>query len=461
MYNSNRKSGYDWIIIGIYISLLIIGWFAIYAATYSYNVEVDFLDASVPITKQTIYVVVAVSVFLSSLYINSKFWHTFAYIFYGIGIFLLFLVLIFGSEIKGAKAWFVFGGFSFQPAEIAKFGTALALSSFLSYFKVNLKTTSYLWISVFIIFTPIFFILLQPDAGSALTFFSFFILLFIEGFSPLFYLAFILCIIVFITTFIFPLIFVIFSLLIVAIIFSWFYFKSFKFQWPLLIISIITILTVFILYNQILGLGIAIGVLLLSLILLWKGRQEKLVFIMPIGIIGLCLFAISSIKLFEGLEAHQQERIKVWLKPEECDPRGSLYNVLQSKVAIGSGGFFGRGFMNGNMTKLKFVPEQSTDFIFSTIGEEQGFVGSSIVILLYILLIWRILQRSEQESNKFISHFGICLAGLIFIHVLINIGMTLGLMPIIGIPLPFISKGGSSLIGFSLMLGVFIRMQTK
>ena len=190
-------------------------------------------------------------------------------------------------------------------------------------------------------------------------------------------------------------------------------------------------------------------------------EREKLVFIMPIGIIGLCLFAVSSIKLFEGLEAHQQERIKVWLKPEECDPRGSLYNVLQSKVAIGSGGFFGRGFMNGNMTKLKFVPEQSTDFIFSTIGEEQGFVGSSIVILLYILLIWRILQRSEQESNKFISHFGICLAGLIFIHVLINIGMTLGLMPIIGIPLPFISKGGSSLIGFSLMLGVFIRMQTK
>ena len=355
----------------------------------------------------------------------------------------------------------MFGGFSFQPAEIAKFGTALALSSFLSYFKVNLKTTSYLWISVFIIFTPIFFILLQPDAGSALTFFSFFILLFIEGFSPLFYLAFILCIIVFITTFIFPLIFVIFSLLVLAIIFSWFYFKSFKFQWPLLIISVITILTVFILYNQILGLSLAIGALLLSLILLWKGRQEKLVFIMPIGIIGLCLFAISSIKLFEGLEAHQQERIKVWLKPEECDPRGSLYNVLQSKVAIGSGGFFGRGFMNGNMTKLKFVPEQSTDFIFSTIGEEQGFVGSSIVILLYILLIWRILQRSEQESNKFISHFGICLAGLIFIHVLINIGMTLGLMPIIGIPLPFISKGGSSLIGFSLMLGVFIRMQTK
>lgn len=182
---------------------------------------------------------------------------------------------------------------------------------------------------------------------------------------------------------------------------------------------------------------------------------------MPIGIIGLCLFAVSSIKLFEGLEAHQQERIKVWLKPEECDPRGLLYNVLQSKVAIGSGGFSGRQLMNGNMTKLKFVPEQSTDFIFSTIGEEQGFVGSSIVILLYILLIWRILQRSEQESNKFISHFGICLAGLIFIHVLINIGMTLGLMPIIGIPLPFISKGGSSLIGFRLMLGVFIRMQTK
>jgi rod shape determining protein RodA len=206
---------------------------------------------------------------------------------------------------------------------------------------------------------------------------------------------------------------------------------------------------------------VALGFLGVSLIMLWRNRQEKLSLFLPLAVAVLYAFSYFSINLFNGLELHQQERIKVWLKPSECDPRGSLYNLLQSKVAIGSGGMLGKGFMNGNMTKLKFVPEQSTDFIFSTIGEEQGFFGSVIVILLFVILIWRILNTSERMTNKFASYFGLSLAGFLFIHVLVNIGMTMGLVPIIGIPLPFISKGGSSLIGFSLMLGVFIRMQSR
>ena len=172
-------------------------------------------------------------------------------------------------------------------------------------------------------------------------------------------------------------------------------------------------------------------------------------------------FALMTTQLFLSLDKHQQERINVWLKPSECDPRGSLYNILQSKVAIGSGGFWGKGFLKGNMTKLRFVPEQSTDFIFSTIGEEHGFIGSVLVVTLFTILMLRIMRTAESISTKFISYYSMGLAGLLLVHVLVNIGMTIGLMPIIGIPLPFISKGGSSLIGFSLMLGIYIRMQAK
>jgi rod shape determining protein RodA len=461
MIRTVRNAQYDWMIIGIYLSLIIIGWFSIYAATYTYSEDTNFLDLSVPITKQTVYIAIALSVFIIALFIDVKFWHTFAYIFYGISIFLLLLVLFVGSEIKGARAWFVIGGFSFQPSEIAKFCTTLAVSSYLSYYKVNLKTGVYQWIVVGIIFAPVFFILLQPDAGSAITFLSLFILLFIEGFNPVYYISAVSLFLSFVFSILFPLEQVIMAIILAAIGFSWFNFKIFKYHYLLLAVLLISLIYGF----YFLGLGymiyVALGFLGVSLIMLWRNRQEKLSLFLPLAVAVLYAFSYFSINLFNGLELHQQERIKVWLKPSECDPRGSLYNLLQSKVAIGSGGMLGKGFMNGNMTKLKFVPEQSTDFIFSTIGEEQGFFGSVIVILLFVVLIWRILNTSERMTNKFASYFGLSLAGFLFIHVLVNIGMTMGLVPIIGIPLPFISKGGSSLIGFSLMLGVFIRMQSR
>jgi rod shape determining protein RodA len=461
MIKKRQEANYDWIIIGIYLSLLIIGWLSIYSVTYTQNINVDVFDLSVPITKQTVYVLSALLVFLFTLWIDDKFWHTFAYVIYGIGILFLLLVLIVGTEIKGAKAWFVIGGFSFQPSELAKFGTTLALASYLSYFKTNLKQLNYQLISFAIILLPVFLIFLQPDAGSALVLMSFLILLYIEGLNNLYYFVFLLMVSVFIASFLIPIPFVVIGILLLCIIVSWFYFRKFKFQWILFAIVLTSALVAIIIYpvfEVIIGLAVF---LLVSLIYLWRSKEEKLSIFLMAGSVLLILFSYTTIHFFNTLEPHQQERIKVWLKPSECDPRGSLYNILQSKVAIGSGGFLGSGYLKGNMTKLKFVPEQSTDFIFSSIGEEHGFVGSLTVIVLFFILIFRIVLMSEQMEKKFQSNYALGLAGLLLFHVVINIGMTLGLLPIIGIPLPFISKGGSALIGFSLMLGVYLKMQSK
>jgi rod shape determining protein RodA len=461
MIKKRQEANYDWIIIGIYLSLLIIGWLSIYSVTYTQNINVDVFDLSVPITKQTVYVLSALLVFLFTLWIDDKFWHTFAYVIYGIGILFLLLVLIVGTEIKGAKAWFVIGGFSFQPSELAKFGTTLALASYLSYFKTNLKQLNYQLISFAIILLPVFLIFLQPDAGSALVLMSFLILLYIEGLNNLYYFVFLLMVSVFIASFLIPIPFVVIGILLLCIIVSWFYFRKFKFQWILFAIVLTSALVAIIIYpvfEVIIGLAVF---LLVSLIYLWRSKEEKLSIFLMAGSVLLILFSYTTIHFFNTLEPHQQERIKVWLKPSECDPRGSLYNILQSKVAIGSGGFLGSGYLKGNMTKLKFVPEQSTDFIFSSIGEEHGFVGSLTVSVLFFILIFRIVLMSEQMEKKFQSNYALGLAGLLLFHVVINIGMTLGLLPIIGIPLPFISKGGSALIGFSLMLGVYLKMQSK
>lgn len=452
---------YDWVTIGIYISMLCIGWMAYYAVTYTQNEGRDFFDLSTPITKQTVFTVTALLVFITVTFIDWKFWQNFAYIFYGAGLVLLILVLIFGSEIKGAKAWFSFGGFSFQPAEIAKLGTALALSAYLSNFKTDLKVRQYQLVAIGLILVPVFLILLQPDAGSALTFFSFFLLLFVAGLNEIYFLIGAVLIATFILSIVFPLEYFELGLLIIIPIIAWYFSKRFPLSWAVLALSLAAVVISFLYLSYWYWIGIGVLGSLVFLILLWRSRQERLSLALLSSMILLTGFALMTTQLFLSLDKHQQERINVWLKPSECDPRGSLYNILQSKVAIGSGGFWGKGFLKGNMTKLRFVPEQSTDFIFSTIGEEHGFIGAVLVVTLFTILMLRIMRTAESISTKFISYYSIGLAGLLLVHVLVNIGMTIGLMPIIGIPLPFISKGGSSLIGFSLMLGIYIRMQAK
>lgn len=458
----NRITGYyDWITIGLYLSLLIIGWLAIYSVSASQIAGMDFLNMENPVTKQSFYLLMALVVFGFMQVINEKFWHTFSYLIYAISLIFLFLVLIFGTEVKGAKAWFNISGFSFQPVELAKFGTALALSSFMVFYKTNLKQFYFQAIAFGIILLPVILILMQPDAGSALTFFSFFILLFIEGLNPLYFLSIILLILVFICSFLFPGSWVLAGLLILGLMVALWLSKPFKYKATLTVILISALIGIA--YNfDILQLAWAALVPLAAVcVYLWKTKEEALSLVIPASIGILWAVSLFSVNVINKLEPHQQERIKVWLKPEECDPRGSLYNVLQSKVAIGAGGFSGKGFLEGNMTRLKFVPEQSTDFIFSSIGEEHGFIGTITVVILFAILIFRIFTIGEKSENKFLSSFAVCVAGLLLFHVIINIGMTVGLFPIIGIPLPFISKGGSALIGFSLMLGVLFKMQNK
>ena len=461
MTGSQRKTYFDWITLGIYLSLLTIGFFSVYSATSSYSDNSSFLDPSSSVFKQLAYLVAALVLFFVVQLIDGRFWHTFSYAIYGFGILSLIVVLIFGVEINGAKAWFNFGSYSFQPSELAKFGTVLSVSSYIAFYKVNEKLRYNRWIMLAIIFLPVLLILMQPDAGSALTFLSFFIVLYTEGFNPIIYFIFFLAATVFICAIIFPLSYVFLGVLLISIGFSSYYFQIIKWQWLAILFSCALIIYLFVRVDPLYAYILSSIVIIVELLLLWKNRNMKLAVVMPIAIGLIFLFAYSSLSVFSGLKEHQKERIKVWLKPSECDPRGSLYNILQSKVAIGSGGFFGKGFLNGNMTKLKYVPEQSTDFIFSTIGEEQGFLGSILVILLFVFLIWRMIQFAEESTNKFVSSFTLSLAGFLMTHFFINIGMTIGIVPIIGIPLPFISKGGSSLIIFSIMLGIFMRLQSR
>ena len=304
MIRTVRNAQYDWMIIGIYLSLIIIGWFSIYAATYTYSENTNFLDLSVPITKQSVYIAIALSVFIITLFIDIKFWHTFAYIFYGISIFLLLMVLIVGSEIKGARAWFVIGGFSFQPSEIAKFCTTLAVSSYLSYYKVNLKTGIYQWIVVGIIFAPVFFILLQPDAGSAITFLSLFILLFIEGFNPLYYISAILLFLSFVFSILFPLNQVIMAIILAAIGFSWFNFRIFKYHFVLLGILLISLIYGFYFMKLDYMIYVALLFLAISLVLLWRNRQEKLSLFLPLAVAVLYGFSYFSINLFISIHTN-------------------------------------------------------------------------------------------------------------------------------------------------------------
>lgn len=461
MLRSRKNRYYDWITVGIYLSLLVIGWIAQYSVSASQATPVDFLNLDHPMTKQSLYLLMALLVFVAAQWVEEKFWHTFSYLIYSISLILLVLVLFVGTEINGAKAWFNLGGFSFQPAELAKFGTALALSSFMTFYKTNLKQGYFQLISFGIIAVPLLLVLLQPDAGSGLTFLSFFIMLFLEGLNPIYFIGIASLLIVFIVSFLYPLAWIQFALIFVGFIVAWVLSNSFRLKWWMLL-ALVFIYGVLIFYLRPDQLIYAlIPPMAGMLVYLWKTKEEVLALVIPFSVLLLIGVAHFSVDFMKKLEPHQQERIKVWLKPEECDPRGSLYNVLQSKVAIGAGGFAGTGFMEGHMTKLKFVPEQSTDFIFSSIGEEHGFIGGLTLILLFAFLIFRIINMSQLADRKFFSTYAACVAGLLFIHVMINIGMTIGLFPIIGIPLPFISKGGSALIGFSLMLGVLFNMQSK
>lgn len=454
------ERSFDWITFSIYLGLIVIGWLMLYSTKQS--IPSELTDFSTTIGKQTLWIGISLLGFIVAFTLNWRNWDTLAYPIYIFGIILLLGVLVFGTEIKGSKAWFTFAGGSFQPAEFAKLSTTVALASYLSNYATNLRERQSTLIVFGIIFLPMLLILLQPDFGSVLIFTSFSIMLFRQGLSPGIFIVGLLLILVFIFSLIYNPWIVCGCLLAVsiAILLSRKLKKIKLTSWSAVVFTVYGLGLYF-------GKNIEIVVVLLAALILvsfwvFAPRNRQLVYaIFPI-LIFLNIFSFSSTLAFDHfLLPHQQERINVWLRPHLTDPQGARYNIIQSKLAIGSGGFQGKGFMNGTMTKLNYVPEQTTDFIFSTIGEEQGFVGSISVILLFVLLLLRITNIAERTKHKFISNYAYGLAGLIFFHFFINIGMAMGLMPVVGIPLTFISKGGSSLLIFSVMMGILLRMDLE
>lgn len=461
-YESAEKGKVDWVVLSVYLALVTIGWFMIYAVNYDPKSSLEGLSIKNNAARQLIFIGISLFLLFFILVFNSKIWRTFANGFYITGLILLILVIFFGKVVNGQRAWFDLGIMSFQPAEIAKFGTALGLANLLSDYKIKLSETRSILIVISMILLPPILIMFQPDAGSALVFFSFFILLYREGLNPNFYLVGLSLAGLFISALYFgflPTLFIILFLT-AGVLAAQTTFR--KWLIPVLIVLFAAGIAGFN-YGYSTAVLLSIGLIVTALITLQLLNKKLQLVLFMLGLVALSSgLAFGSDFVFtKVLQPHQQERINVWLHPERCDPRGSLYNVLQSKMAIGSGQLSGKGFLGGTLTKLNYVPEQSTDFIFCTVGEEHGFIGVFIVLGLFLILILRLSLLAERQRLNFSRNYIWGVTGILFFHFIINIGMTLGLLPIIGIPLPFISYGGSSLIGFTILISVVLRLDSS
>lgn len=452
----------DWLTFCLFLGLAGIGWMMIFSVSYEEFRQVGmggFLSTSAG--KQAIWLGICGLVFAFIMLFDHKFWQTFAYPIYGLSMLMLVLVLIFGTNIKGATSWFSFGGFSLQPSELAKVGTCLGVSAFLSTYSTDLRQPKAQLTALGLIALPVLLIMLQPDAGSALVFTSFLIVYFREGLNPIYYIVGILGTTLLILGFIYPPSQIIFGATLAgAGVLAYYFQKNLRiYAWAALVLLAIAAYNLFGLGYQLYLLGGAALLFTAAGVIAYQQRNGRMAMLMVFFlIVGSGLTFASNYAFNYVLQPHQQDRINVWLQPEKCDERGSLYNLTQSKAAIGSGGVEGKGFLGGTMTKLNYVPEQSTDFIFCTIGEEQGFIGTAGIILLFLLLLLRITVVAERQKSSFARHYAYCVAGILFIHIFINIGMTMGVTPIIGIPLPLISKGGSSLLGFTIMISILLKL---
>lgn len=451
-----RGKGLDWVIMSLFFSLVAIGVLMQYATYYSPEASGSF-NASAAFSRQLMWVGISLTGFFACLLIDWRLWNSFAYPIYGFAIFLLIVVLIFGTEIKGAKSWIQIAGYSFQPSEFAKLATCLGVANFMSSFKGDFKNRKVVYAAMGIAFLPAGLIFLQPDAGSALLFSSFFVLFYIRGLSPILYLIGFVLMSIFIISLVYsPQHVLIISLAVIVGILV----GQMTADFIGLITGLLLILGSFFIYTFQFYLPI-LGGLTLALGTLYLVREKDFKFSGRLaGILAtVTLLSFSTKYFFENfLQPHQQDRINVWLRPYLCDPRGSLYNIIQSKIAIGSGGMQGRGFLKGALTRFNYVPEQSTDFIFTVIGEEQGFIGAISVIIIYAALIVKCIKVAERGQTSFITNYAYAVVGFLLLHFFVNIGMVMGLMPVIGIPLPFLSKGGTSLLVFSIMIGALLKM---
>ncbi|MEM6398180.1 MAG: rod shape-determining protein RodA [Bacteroidota bacterium] len=448
----------------LYLSLIAVGVIMVYTVgkpIEGYPSDMAAFIFTTMVGKQSIWALISIVVFMGVfLLFDERLWKSSSYLIYGICIASLVLVLIFGTEIKGAKSWFRFAGFTIQPSEIAKFGTCLAMATYLNAWSDKLRDLQTIGYGVLIWLVPSILILLQPDAGSALVFLAFLIPMYREGLSPLwFWLG--GCLI---------------AGFLLGILFApstvcWFYaqgllvFLLAKLNLRWYFIAVFGLIALcglnyawYIGYDVSAFLGLAAGIVALSL---WYLVQKAGIWLqLSLGSLAFAAIVTFGANYFfnEVLQPHQQDRINVWLRPTPEDSQGAGYNVAQSKLAMASGGLTGKGIGEGTMTRFGHVPEQETDFIFSALGEEQGFVGVAAVLILYFFLLYRITQIAERQRFPFHRAYAYGVAGILFMHLLVNVGMVMGLMPVIGIPLPFISKGGSSLLGFSIMLAVLLKL---
>ncbi|MES2560729.1 MAG: rod shape-determining protein RodA [Bacteroidota bacterium] len=408
-----KPSNIDWLTLVLYYAFVIAGLLCIYASVYKDTYPMIY-DTNMNYGKQVIWIVAASFLGLLILLVDEKFFYAFSYPIYVLTILLLIAVLLLGTTVKGSSSWIEIAGFRMQPAEFAKFGTSLALARYLGGFNIKFNNRKVQYISSAMILLPMIIILMQNETGSALVFASFIFVLYREGLPG--------------------------------------YFLFIGFLMALLGVLALVIPSLYLI--------IAIAAIAGLFTLIIRRNRQNLLIVAGVALIA-CAYVSSIGYAFENiLQAHQKSRINVLLG-KEVDLKGAGYNVQQSKIAIGSGGLWGKGFLEGTQNKFRFVPEQSTDFIFCTIGEEYGFVGSVVFIVLYILLLWRILIMAERQRQKFNRIYGYCVASILFFHFAINIGMTLGLLPVIGIPLPFFSYGGSSLLSFTILLFIFIRLDAN
>lgn len=465
----------DWFTILVYVIMVVAGWFSICGASYEYD-SLGMFDIGGRPGSQLIWIGLSVALIFIILMLDADFYDVFAYLIYGAVIVLLIATIFLAPDIKGSRSWLVLGPVRIQPAEVAKFATALALARLMNSYGFQLTAWKNFLQVLFIIFLPMVLILLQKETGSALVYFAFMLVLYREGMSGYILLAGVCAVLFFVISMKFseivfgstPLGMLIVAAMILLITLILIYVER-KNLLALKIISIVTAVSViagfgasfFMEVNYAYILIGVVGFIFLYLMALsvksWT-KHYLLIALFALGSVGF-LFSVDYV-FNEILEPHQQIRIKVSLGLED-DPSGAGYNVNQSKIAIGSGGFAGKGFLNGTQTKLKYVPEQDTDFIFCTVGEEQGFIGSSLVLILFGTLILRLIYLAERQHSVFRRVYGYSVAAIFLFHLAINIGMVTGLTPVIGIPLPFFSYGGSSLWGFTILLFIFIRLDAS
>ena len=413
MVLGKRQTKFDWLTIIFYISLVAIGWLNIYSASLNDSAN-SFFDLSQVYTKQLLFISLSFFLILFILAIDAKFYERFASVIYIVSLVSLLGLFVFGNNINGATSWYSFGSFGVQPSEFAKAATALALSKYVSDIQTNMQELKHQLRSFLIIALPALFIIPQPDPGSALIYAAFIFPLYREGLHGVYLLL---------------------GFFVAA------------------------------LFTSTLAFGpvwVASGVLVIGGVIFLKNRKNRPSLLTYAGVILACIsFAFSVSYIFNNVfEQRHRDRFNIVLG-KEVDTKGIGYNTNQSEIAIGNGGWFGKGWTQGTQTKGNFVPEQHTDYIFSTVGEEWGFAGSVLVILLFTGLITRILMLAERQKNQFSRVYGYSVAAIIFFHFFVNIGMVSGLFPTVGIPLPFFSYGGSGLWGFTILVFIFVKLDAS